>query len=296
MLSHSSVETTSRLRRAFSRAAPSEPTTEAGVVASHDQRVEHLAAADRPVRLVPHRREQRGADDVLGRPRVVEQQAEVDVEDAAGVLGPLDVAADPVQRLGDAGSARGRRLLLLLLLLLLADLAVSIGATRRPAARPCVGDGGAGRRAARRRRRSPASTQVSFEPPPWLELTTSEPSGSATRVSPPGSTQTSSPSFTANGRRSTCRGAIVSPIRVGHGRQLHDRLGDPAARVGDAAACAARRAPRRVACGPITRPLPPAPSTGLTTSSSSRSSTSSSAPGSSSRQVSTLGSTGSSPR
>ena len=33
-------------------------------------------------------------------------------------------------------------------------------------------------------------TQVSLEPPPWLEFTTSSPSGSATRVSPPGSTQT----------------------------------------------------------------------------------------------------------
>ena len=48
-----------------------------------------------------------------------------------------------------------------------------------------------------------ASTQVSLEPPPWLELTTREPSTSATRVSPPGSTQTPSPSLTANGRRST---------------------------------------------------------------------------------------------
>jgi hypothetical protein len=30
------------------------------------------------------------------------------------------------------------------------------------------------------------NTQVSLVPPPWLELTTSEPSFSATRVSPPG--------------------------------------------------------------------------------------------------------------
>ena len=35
-----------------------------------------------------------------------------------------------------------------------------------------------------------ASTQVSLDPPPWLELTTSEPSVRATRVSQPGSTQT----------------------------------------------------------------------------------------------------------
>jgi hypothetical protein len=48
-----------------------------------------------------------------------------------------------------------------------------------------------------------ASTQVSFEPPPWLELTTREPSTRATRVRPPGNTHTLSPSLTANGRRST---------------------------------------------------------------------------------------------
>src|SRR5262249_27028060 len=48
-----------------------------------------------------------------------------------------------------------------------------------------------------------ASTQVSLDPPPWLELTTREPSTRATRDSPPGSTHTSSPSLTANGRRST---------------------------------------------------------------------------------------------
>ncbi|SKU71794.1 Uncharacterised protein [Mycobacteroides abscessus subsp. abscessus] len=60
-----------------------------------------------------------------------------------------------------------------------------------------------------------ASTQVSLEPPPWLEFTTSEPSGSATRVSPPGSTHTSSPSLTAKGRRSTCRGTNWSSILVG---------------------------------------------------------------------------------
>ena len=60
-----------------------------------------------------------------------------------------------------------------------------------------------------------ASTQVSFDPPPWLELTTSDPSGSATRVRPPGSTHTDSPSLTANGRKSTCRGERTSPILVG---------------------------------------------------------------------------------
>jgi len=56
----------------------------------------------------------------------------------------------------------------------------------------------AGRGRGRRNLPSP-STQVSFEPPPWEELTISSPSGSATRVSPPGSTQTSLPSLTAKG-------------------------------------------------------------------------------------------------
>ena len=46
--------------------------------------------------------------------------------------------------------------------------------------------GGAGRACVRRRRSSVASTQVSFVPPPCDELTTSEPSRSATRVRPPG--------------------------------------------------------------------------------------------------------------
>ena len=73
-------------------------------------------------------------------------------------------------------------------------------------------------------------TQVSFEPPPWLELTTSWPSGSATRVRPPGSTQTFSPSFTANGRRSACRGRMPSSTSVGMVESMHDRLRDPAAR------------------------------------------------------------------
>src|SRR5205085_11418045 len=53
-------------------------------------------------------------------------------------------------------------------------------------------------------RRAPgaARTHVSLEPPPWLELTTTLPSGSATLVSPPCTTHTLSPSLTANGRKS----------------------------------------------------------------------------------------------
>ena len=61
----------------------------------------------------------------------------------------------------------------------------------------------------------PPMTHVSFEPPPWLEFTTSPPSRSATRVRPPGRTQMFSPSFTANGRRSTWRGTMVLSTHVG---------------------------------------------------------------------------------
>ena len=46
-----------------------------------------------------------------------------------------------------------------------------------------------------------SNIQVSLVPPPWLELTTSEPSFSATRVSPPGTMRTVEPDST-KGRRS----------------------------------------------------------------------------------------------
>jgi len=59
-----------------------------------------------------------------------------------------------------------------------------------------------------------SNTQVSLVPPPWLELTTSEPSTSATRVSPPGMTLVSLPEST-KGLRSTWRGTISPSIRVG---------------------------------------------------------------------------------
>ena len=126
--------------------------------------------------------------------------------------------------------------LLLLLLLLLAR-----STRRRRAGR--ASRGGDQRRSAaelRRRagRRRSSSTHVSFEPPPCEELTIIEPSRSATRVRPPGTIWMSSPN-TANGRRSTWRGASVpSGHAVGHGREPHELLGDPAL-----------RAARRIAVG-----------------------------------------------
>src|SRR3984957_12815304 len=51
-----------------------------------------------------------------------------------------------------------------------------------------------------------STIQVSLVPPPWLELTTSDPSFSATRVRPPGTIRTPSAPDRTNGRRSTWRG------------------------------------------------------------------------------------------
>jgi hypothetical protein len=125
-------------------------------------------------------------------------------------------------------------------------------------------------------------TQVSLEPPPWLELTTSSPSGSATRVSPPGSTHTLEPSLTAKGRRSTCRGAIRPLIRVG---DVDSPIGFCAIQSRGAARTLTASSSRvcSSARGPMTMPLPPDPSTGLSTSWSSADSTHSVVSASSSR-------------
>ena len=53
-----------------------------------------------------------------------------------------------------------------------------------------------------------ACTQVSLEPPPCDELTTYDPRRSATRVSPPGSTQLPCLPVRMNGRRSIRRGSM----------------------------------------------------------------------------------------
>ena len=52
-------------------------------------------------------------------------------------------------------------------------------------------------------------------PPPWLELTTSEPSFSATRVSPPGTMVVRLLPVSTKGRRSTWRGARPLAVQVG---------------------------------------------------------------------------------
>ena len=86
---------------------------------------------------------------------------------------------------------------------------VGLGERLGVAGEPHLGSRDADQRAAH------ASTHVSLNPPFCVELTTSAPSSRATRVRPPGSTQMSSPSFTAKGRRSACLGRMPSSTSVG---------------------------------------------------------------------------------
>src|SRR5690606_7296277 len=58
-------------------------------------------------------------------------------------------------------------------------------------------------------------TQVSLMPPPWLELTTSEPFLKATRVKPPGTIRTPSRPLRTKGRRSTWRGSMPPSAMTG---------------------------------------------------------------------------------
>src|SRR6267143_5498353 len=127
--------------------------------------------------LVSGQREQRRSqlgDDALGtrHHRRLHDRVVVDVEETGRVLDPLDVAAYPVQVLGDPAEHLVR--------------------LQRVFPTPRASPPSAGHYAC------PASprTQVSLEPPPWEELTTSEPRLSATRVSPPGTTVMSSPTST----------------------------------------------------------------------------------------------------
>ena len=132
---------------------------------------------------------------------VLEDQLGLHVEDPGGVLGALDVAADPEHRLRDPAQHPDRRS---------AAAARPADCSSRSAGplgisgawwRRC-GSGRLGRSRGRRARSArrprhvriawvgPASTQVSLEPPPREEFTISSPSASATRVRPPGSTHT----------------------------------------------------------------------------------------------------------
>src|SRR4029077_19626438 len=99
---------------------------------------------------------------------------------------------------------------------------------RTPTPEPSQQGGGDGESGASERQRKDLQTaisliqnphsckiQVSLVPPPWLELTTSEPSFSATRVSPPGTMVVRSRPVSTNGLRSTWRGARPFSVQVG---------------------------------------------------------------------------------
>ncbi len=119
---------------------------------------------------------------------------------------------------------------------------------------------------------SSSSTHVSFEPPPCEELTIIEPSRSATRVSPPGTMWMSSPK-TANGRRSTWRGAS-EPSGDAVGQVESCTSSCAIQRSGSRRTMSAWRASSSSpAAGPMKTPLPPDSLVGLTTICSSRSST-----------------------
>src|SRR5262249_6457829 len=97
----------------------------------------------------------------------VEHQVQIDVDEPRHVLGSLDIAAHPVNRIGDTAQhcccPRSTEI---------------ITSTSGSSVLTCG---------------SPASTQVSLLPPPCDALTTSDPFFNATRVRPPGSTKMSLP-------------------------------------------------------------------------------------------------------
>ena len=120
------------------------------------------------------------------------------VDDPCGVVGPLDVAAEPEQRVGGAAQHGRSR----------------VGKSAAPTSTGELGvwcDDASTVHAANHA----SSTQVSLVPPPWLELTTSEPSFSATRVRPPGTMRILSAPVRTKGRRSTWRGAMPASTKVG---------------------------------------------------------------------------------
>ena len=160
---------------------------------------------------------------VLVDARVLEDQLGLDVEDPGGVLGALDVAADPEHRLRDPAQHDGSRLARVGLLLLLLLLVLLAGAGRRGPARRSAASAGRRRRA--RGSLAPRPARPSGRPAPrcpWSRRRarssrSARPRPSATRVRPPGSTQTRLPSLTANGRRSTWRGPHPAVDERRHG-------------------------------------------------------------------------------
>ena len=115
MASHSSVETVSRARRAFSRAARQAPAIELECSSSKTSRSQTVAyetgasPGSRP--MITWRMTRAG--EPLGLAGLLEHLQAGGVDDAGGPVGALDVAADPEQRLRDPAqhdaSSRPRR-------------------------------------------------------------------------------------------------------------------------------------------------------------------------------------------
>ena len=208
--------------RAFARAATSELTIELGLVSSKAS----FSVTDGRVRRRitdghAHGGEQGGAGGRFIDRGILEEVVEMDVEDARDILRPLHVATGPKEALGDTAQHAAT---------LTRDCCCCCSWSATSAARAGPASGWPSRRApdlALTAGSGPAprewalagapseSTQVSLDPPPWLELTIRPPEGSATRVRPPGTTQISVPSLMAKGRRSRWRGASRPSPLVG---------------------------------------------------------------------------------
>ena len=212
-----------------------------GIVRIEHHEAQHLARAHRAV--AARERKQRAGDVERREPLLVLQRGVLrqqrhavgHVENARGVLRPLDVAGHPVEVEASDSISRD-------------DAGRWTSRTVRPDPRHL---------------HCSSTTHVSFVPPPCEEFTTSEPSRSATRVRPPG-TIIDVLARQHEGTQVDVRGrdALLDESRAGGQRQrrLRDELAR--ARRGCAARSArARRASRsgRSACRSRRSPAPPSP-------------------------------------
>jgi len=165
--------------------------------------------------------------------RQVDVRVPVDEHDAGHVLGPLEVAAGPVERLGrsaEQGLAHGWHLSIENPFDRHGYCAISMPAASagshslRSSAMSDARWGIGGSAIA------PSTTQVSLLPPPCEEFTMSEPSGLATRVSPPGSHTSPRAEQGERAQVDVARGDLTVD-QGGHGRQPQHRLRDPAGRM-----------------------------------------------------------------
>ena len=179
--------------------------------------------ADR-LRVGTHHVEQRAADRALVGAAVLEEEVVVHVEQARGVLGPLDVATDPVQRLGDA-TQHGRTSLSGLIAAAAAAGSPARAADRASGAAECIGLGACRRHHRRhlgRRLCGHVTTVVGGREHPRVLGATAlagvhdqAASGQRDPGEAAGHHPHVAPSFTANGRRSRWRAPICPSTNVG---------------------------------------------------------------------------------